>query len=255
MSRFLVADCRIINCGAENNSWIKPNWWMSLSGGSEGAEDMLYDTCTVTTFPGLEDGLQVLCCCVWCSHTTAWLMSTQMATVDFLHTLFIQERFAEREGSFSTNTTTQTHMVTHSYPRELPSISLTVACRGGSKAPHGYLGWSEVHLNGVELNLSQTSGHLRQFQGYVSSVIDQLRIYMKQGWALGLTRKEALGLTTWFRFFHTWKSGSLSERSFMYLSHYLQLICLVLVSHCYLGRPLNNVVWPMYVLMWALSTY
>lgn len=28
----LLPDCRLINYGAENNSWIKPNWWMAMSG-------------------------------------------------------------------------------------------------------------------------------------------------------------------------------------------------------------------------------
>lgn len=32
--------------------------WRCLEG--EGAEDILYDTATVTTFPGLEDGLEML---------------------------------------------------------------------------------------------------------------------------------------------------------------------------------------------------
>lgn len=55
----LLPDCGSLTMEQKNNSWIKPNWWMAFPG-KRGTKIMLHDTNTVTTFPGLEDGFEML---------------------------------------------------------------------------------------------------------------------------------------------------------------------------------------------------
>lgn len=87
----LLPDCTLINYGAANNSWIKPNWWMALSEGRGSWED----SSTVTTFPDLEDDLEIL--------QVVYDVDIQQLT-DIRLLLVFFTPYLSREGLLSVNT-------------------------------------------------------------------------------------------------------------------------------------------------------
>lgn len=124
----LLPDCRLINYGAENNSWIKPNWWMAMSGGR---------------------GSWGYALLRWYSNYISWpwrrlgdVDIQQLIYIHFSNTLFFQRRFAEHEHSFSVNTPSRTvYTVTHDHTCQFDSSLYGVYDQRGGKLPHGLSRW------------------------------------------------------------------------------------------------------------------
>lgn len=135
MSRFLVARLWLINYGGKKQFTDQAKLINGVCKW-EGAGNMLYGTSTVTAFPGLEDGFEMLQ--VVNDGDAQCLTDIRWNGCPLLYAFFIQWRFSEHEHSFSTNTPSP-HTGTHSHALDLIVVCTVRIRRGDKEATHEHL--------------------------------------------------------------------------------------------------------------------